>query len=328
MSHSAWHWLLTEDSVLHPWLEDASQRTIVKSSPMREVFTAYDAAGNQYHVKHTRPICLADRLVWKLKREYVVARQLRQCGLPCPEHLAWGHCGHEEILVTATVPQARTGIAVLEQESDESKRQRLLEKFAELAGRLWQAGFYHLDMHLGNVLVDSEGKLWLVDLNGVRKRPWPDWLFGRRCLVRFLAKFTSFANLQIDALRQQFGELLLHSGIVGDRREAQSIIQQCADLRQAERRRKLPKRRAKALKGEYFCSALTSLDGMPLHRRISPGGEILPYNLESPLNLTLPHDDAQEYWLTGLLEPEKLNGKPRPTAWLLKPDGNDLIIFP
>ncbi len=328
MTTPIWQWQLDDDSVLHPWLEDEGARQIVKSSPIREVFTVRDAAGRQYHVKHSRPGCLADRLGWKLKREYLLGRRLRQLGLPCPEPVAWGHCGSEELLVTATVPEARAASVYLECIQDEDSRRECLEKYAELAGRLWCAGFYHLDMHLGNVLVDRRGELLLVDLNGIRKRPWPGWLFDRRCLLRLLAKFTSFANLQREESRALVLRLLLHSGILDDMREAQKVIAECAELRLRERQRKLPKRREKALKGEYFGSLLTTHDGMVLHRRRSGAGEPLPYNLESSLNFSLPHDEAQEYWLTGLLEPEKLNGKPRPTAWLLRPDGVDLIVFP
>ena len=328
MTESTWQWQLTDESILHPWLEDESVRQVVKSSPIREVFTVCDTAGRWYHVKHSRPGCLVDRLGWKLKREYLLGQQLRQLGLPCPEQLAWGHRGHEEMLVTATVTDADTAYSILEHEQDEGRRRQLLDKFADLAGRLWRAGFYHLDMHLGNVLVDSQGELLLVDLNGIRKRPWPGWLFDRSCLLRFLEKFTSFANLQAEEPRALALELLLHSGILEDRNEAGKMLAKCAEMRLRERQRKLSKRRDKALKGEYFGSLLTSHDGMVLHRRRSGSGEPLPYNLNSPQNFSLPHDEAQEYWLTGLLEQEKLNGKPRPTAWLLRPDGNDLIIFP
>jgi len=112
---------------------------------------------------------LGDRA--RARGEYEVLRALRARGIGVPEAVALRRrLGAWEVVCTA-IPGARTlADLITDVEAVPGSRTTLANALGELIARAHVAGLDHADLHAGNVLVDDEGRPYLIDFTHARLR--------------------------------------------------------------------------------------------------------------------------------------------------------------
>lgn len=98
-------------------------------------------------------------------REARTLRRLRAHGVAVPEPRGWGLREGRWILRMEQVPSAQTLLEVLETGRLTPALRRSL---GTLGAQLLRAGVSHPDLHPGNVLLDGEGRAWLIDVARTR----------------------------------------------------------------------------------------------------------------------------------------------------------------
>lgn len=95
--------------------------------------------------------------------------------------------------------------------SDAARRQQLIELFGELLAKLHASGVYFRSVHLGNVLVQPDGQLGLIDLADMRISRFA---LGRRKRQRNLKHMQRYTEDQqwlfkehLDALQEGYGRI-------------------------------------------------------------------------------------------------------------------------
>jgi hypothetical protein len=168
----------------------------VKVSAVRSVWRA-TLAGRTVYVKRYRVRGWADRIKYRLappraEAEWRAARGLAAAGIEAAQPLAVGVARRGPWLTDAFfvaakapgVPHTELLTALREGEGDVDA---LLRATVELYERLCAAGFFHPDLHGGNMLARLDGgvpRIALVDLHSVRLRR----RIGRRSRARMRAK--------------------------------------------------------------------------------------------------------------------------------------------
>lgn len=149
------------------WLDDPAWHT-VKRSTVRQVARAQLTDGVDLHVKFFRGNSLSDRARTTLRgsraeRELRHLLAARDHGLPAVEPLAAARsleAGGPSLLVTRTVPAAVPFTFALP------------AAVQRAAGRLLRdchdAGLLPPDLHPGNLVVDGDGGVWLLDLTSLQ----------------------------------------------------------------------------------------------------------------------------------------------------------------
>ncbi|MGM0832611.1 3-deoxy-D-manno-octulosonic acid kinase [Halomonas qinghailakensis] len=124
-------------------------------------------------------------------RELRLTATLYDQGLPVPRPVAccvmrYG-LTYEAALITVRVPGARALASLLStHETDEA----LLQRVGVMIKRFHQVGLDHVDLNARNILIDSNGEPWLIDLDRCRLRPQGNWQeHNIKRLVRSLTKF-------------------------------------------------------------------------------------------------------------------------------------------
>ena len=145
--------------------------------------------------------------------ELVVTVEARRRGVPAPEVLGArveGGLIYRGALVTAEMPHARTLFEALRDASDDAARGALAARAGRAVARLHDAGVYHADLNLTNLLVGpvASDDVVVVDFDRARVRQGP---LGRRArrrnlarLARSLAKLDPGGALGGPALRRAF----------------------------------------------------------------------------------------------------------------------------
>lgn len=138
-----------------------------------------------------------DRYLWtgversRAFRECRLTADLHARGLPVPRPVAARVTRHgltyEAALITVRIPGARALAELLVSgEADDD----LLQRVGAAIRRFHDAGLDHVDLNARNLLVDPQGKVWLIDLDRCRLRPTGAWQAGNLArLERSLAKF-------------------------------------------------------------------------------------------------------------------------------------------
>jgi serine/threonine-protein kinase RIO1 len=100
------------------------------------------------------------------EHEYHVLRKVRALGIEAPEPIAFAYRGgliYEAWLITQEVLGAKS-LAELVCESG-SNAINITELVVEPVIKMIRHGIRHVDLHPGNVLIDKEGKLFLIDFD-------------------------------------------------------------------------------------------------------------------------------------------------------------------
>jgi len=98
--------------------------------------------------------------------EFRMLKSLHEAGLPVPKPLGWAESGRlfaKTWLFLAEIPRAKT-LAQLDQ-SDPTQSLELIPKIHALIDRLIELNIHHVDLHPGNVLVDEQNDVYLIDFD-------------------------------------------------------------------------------------------------------------------------------------------------------------------
>ncbi len=145
---------------------------VVKSNPKRDVIRVGDLYVKRYRVTSRFERWKHVFVPSKARQEHEVMAFLRSKGVATAEPLAWGERRalflDESAFVSRAVPGARSFARVLDAaRAGEGDREELIRKLARLACAIAKAGADHRDLHVGNVLLDAEGRATIIDLHAV-----------------------------------------------------------------------------------------------------------------------------------------------------------------
>jgi len=103
------------------------------------------------------------------QKEFELLQTVRSLGISAPEPIAYAHQGHpfyRAWLVTRVVERHQTlaqlGLA------DESGTRQLMAAVGAQVLKLIDHGILHVDLHPGNILVNPEGRVFLIDFDKAR----------------------------------------------------------------------------------------------------------------------------------------------------------------
>jgi 3-deoxy-D-manno-octulosonic acid kinase len=103
------------------------------------------------------------------QREYRMLQRVRGLGIRAPEPLLYAYRGrlvYRNWLVCRPVVDSLSLARLSQQDPD--RLLRVMPDFVEQLKRLVEAGVLHVDMHPGNVLVDPEDRIFLIDFDKSR----------------------------------------------------------------------------------------------------------------------------------------------------------------
>jgi tRNA A-37 threonylcarbamoyl transferase component Bud32 len=143
--------------------------SVVKDRPMRAVLRAVlEGDAKDVHVKVRRSATPLDRARdrWRAPRgptEGELLEALIERGVPAARPVAWSGDAETrlDVLVTLTVPAARSLAEVLEGPIDPASRRLAVEEVARLLRRAHDAGWRGRDLHRDNVLLAAGGPVLL-----------------------------------------------------------------------------------------------------------------------------------------------------------------------
>lgn len=169
---------------------------VIKKNPVRTVLSADGLMVKIYRVR-----ALADKLRYlimpsKARTEWEMAAALNDAGVPTVEPVAFGEKKKGIFLREAYFASVDLGdvepLKTKVKNSAPQDRLRLAEKAAGLARDLHSAGFYHRDLHCGNVVVSTKDDLYVVDLHRMSRG------VGRAAIIRNLATLFGPAGSPFD----------------------------------------------------------------------------------------------------------------------------------
>ncbi len=105
----------------------------------------------------------------RCEREFDVLQKVRQLGIAAPEPLAFAWRGgrwYRAWLFTRLIEGTRTLADI--SRADENRARVLAERLAPIVELLILKGVFHVDLHPGNVVVDEDDKIYLVDFDKAR----------------------------------------------------------------------------------------------------------------------------------------------------------------
>lgn len=161
-----------------PNLFEQHGETIYKS---RNELRIIDIPGLIINVKRYRIPFLMNRIAYtffrssKANRAYEYALTLKEKGFGTPEPIAYLEFKNKGLLgysyfVSRHISECRM-MREFSDGSDIAGREDIIEALGTFIARLHEAGILHLDLSVGNILFQKEGKnirFWLVDLNRMR----------------------------------------------------------------------------------------------------------------------------------------------------------------
>ncbi len=148
--------------------------TVIKENMVRTVLSVGHLVIKTYRIRGVAESMKYFVIPSKAETEWEMSRVLAKAGLDSVEAVAFGERKRGGLLDEAYFACIHLGdVKTLAERLDGAepdKRKRLAEAAAELVHALHAAGVYHRDLHAGNVLVTSAGKLHVIDLHRVSKR--------------------------------------------------------------------------------------------------------------------------------------------------------------
>lgn len=118
--------------------------------------------------------------------EFQLLEFVRRLGINAPEPVAFasrGHLLYHAWLVTRELPD----VCSLSAKSLAAPREAaaLIPRIAEQIRRLVGGGIHHVDLHPGNVLVDAEDRIYIIDFDKAKTRREPQARLSRRYCRRW-----------------------------------------------------------------------------------------------------------------------------------------------
>jgi 3-deoxy-D-manno-octulosonic acid kinase len=108
------------------------------------------------------------------RREYEMLETVRALGISSPEPLVWairGRLYYRAFLVTRRIEESRSLADIAAK--DPALTRSAVEQAVGQIRLLIENGIYHVDLHPGNVLLDSNGKVYIIDFDKARRVSWP-----------------------------------------------------------------------------------------------------------------------------------------------------------
>lgn len=139
---------------------------LVKSTPVRAVYHCED-----FYLKFERSpdlwSAIRKSFYPKARAEYAIGRNLAAAGIPSVECLGWGKFGGTNVLITRAMPGFEPMECVFYREIvyGGGNPDDILSEITAFMRKFFDAGFYHGDLHFGNILYnpDTHQLAW-VDL--------------------------------------------------------------------------------------------------------------------------------------------------------------------
>jgi len=145
----------------------------------------------------------ADRYIWmgasrtRSFREFSMLAQLLDAQLPVPAPVAAFYrreaCYYRADLITKAIPNSQTLAVCLKKNTLDFN---MAQQVGQTLARFHAFGAYHADLNAHNILLDAEGKVWLLDFDRGRiRRPAYRWQLDNLArLRRSLSKLGAFAD--------------------------------------------------------------------------------------------------------------------------------------
>jgi len=142
---------------------------LVSDRKLRAVAVAPVEGDRRAHIKKYKAAGFVQRLraLLKTSQADLELRHLiaaKKAGLPVPELIFFGRRGWDAYLATGLIPGAGPLVDILRRNPD-ALDGALIDAAARLVAQAHEAGFLHRDLHLGNILRDGKGNLYLVDMH-------------------------------------------------------------------------------------------------------------------------------------------------------------------
>ncbi len=102
----------------------------------------------------------------RARRKFEMYETVRALGISCPEPLIWASRGslfYKAYLVTREITQSRTLADICLE--DESRCSDAVQKTADQIVLLIKNRIHHVDLHPGNVLIDGENQIYIIDFD-------------------------------------------------------------------------------------------------------------------------------------------------------------------
>ena len=127
------------------------------------VIKAYVRGGWMRYISHRRHLRSRES---RAKKEFQLLQTLHDEGFPVPQPLAWAERGtlfvHKWLILTE-VPEAQTLAQIARNDPDRARD--VLPRVRELIRELIERRVHHVDLHPGNVLIDAESEVHLIDFD-------------------------------------------------------------------------------------------------------------------------------------------------------------------
>ena len=154
-----------------------TQNKISHVLPGRAAAVQFEHADRHYVLKHYHrggllaPL-LGDRYLYtglrrtRAQAEFKLLLTLRKLGLPVPEpvalHIERTGLHYRTSLITRLIANSQT---LAKRLSQQVLQEREWQQIGRVMQRFHRAGVYHSDLNAHNILLDAQGKVWLIDFD-------------------------------------------------------------------------------------------------------------------------------------------------------------------
>lgn len=275
--HLATEWrrkLLSSDGRLRlqQWLADGTA-TVFKHAPHR---TIYRIATGTYDIflKEYRAVALRGWLrelirSVKARREHAKAEYLAARGISVPKSIGWGMLGSRlspqaSFVVSETLKDARP-LSEFLNDLTATAHQDIANSLGEFVAKMHSAGAVHRDFHPGNLMIDADGQIVLIDLHEVRCHRSCSWQQKRDNLIT-LNRWFMLRSSRTDRLRfwrayQRFATLPDHADAQPQALESATIESNVAFWKTRERRHRSGNRHLRRVSDANYAGwAVNDLD--------------------------------------------------------------------
>ncbi len=156
------------------WLDSVEPTQVYKQDRRSRVWRIDTPGGRAYVVKRFEYSPIKQMLACMLRihpgqRERRCCEMLKAAGLAVVPIVGGGVSKRKYWLVTPYTGKSLYNLLHHGELTDPQKRMQLMTAVGQLTGRLAYKGLFNRDHKASNVVVDDDGKPWLIDVVGVRR---------------------------------------------------------------------------------------------------------------------------------------------------------------